>query len=207
MRRKRFRKAGGAASRKVIRKENAVLRVLVKSAGDRRGILEFGRLRLPCALGKSGITSRKREGDGATPRGRWALRGILYRPDRGLRPRSGLLARAIRASDGWCDAPEDRNYNRPVSLPYPASSERLCRDDRLYNLIVPLGYNDGPRARYRGSAIFMHIAREGFSPTEGCVALRPEDMRKLLMRLPRKAEIDIGATPRPGPYRMRRGFR
>jgi L,D-peptidoglycan transpeptidase YkuD (ErfK/YbiS/YcfS/YnhG family) len=91
--------------------------------------------------------------------------------------------RPIRPADGWCDAPADGNYNRRVKLPYSASHERLWRDDALYDLVVVLGYNDRPRSLGRGSAIFMHLARPGYVPTAGCIALSRADMLKLLARL------------------------
>jgi len=122
----------------------------------------------------------KREGDGATPIGAWPLRAVMYRPDRTARPRCALRVSPIRPDDGWCDDPSDRNYNRPVRLPYPASHELLWREDHLYDLVVVLGYNDGPRIRGRGSAIFMHLAAPDFAPTAGCIALREPDLRKLL---------------------------
>lgn len=194
--------------RKALRRRPApVIRVLFKNADSSSGLLEAGNLRVKCALGKGGVTATKREGDGATPRGRWFAREVLYRPDRVRHPGTGLPARTIQPGDGWCDAPEDRNYNRPVKLPYPASAERLARQDRLYDLIVPLGYNDGPRSKYRGSAIFMHVARPGFRPTEGCIALRREDLLKVIALLRRGAAVEIGSKPRPGPYRGRRGLR
>jgi L,D-peptidoglycan transpeptidase YkuD (ErfK/YbiS/YcfS/YnhG family) len=87
----------------------------------------------------------------------------------------------------------DRNYNRPVRLPYPASAERMWRADGLYEVVVMLGYNDVPRVQGRGSAIFMHIARDDFEPTEGCVALGARDLRRLISRLPRRCEISIRA--------------
>jgi L,D-peptidoglycan transpeptidase YkuD (ErfK/YbiS/YcfS/YnhG family) len=97
----------------------------------------------------------------------------------------------LRKSDGWCDSAFDRNYNRPVDLPYPDSAERLWREDGVYDVIVVLGYNDVPRIRNRGSAIFMHIARDRFEPTEGCVALRRDDLLRLLKVVPRFSEIVI----------------
>lgn len=93
-----------------------------------------------------------------------------------MRPQTGLPVSPLHPSLGWCDAPGDANYNRIVRLPYAASHERLWRRDHLYDLIVILGYNDYPRAQGRGSAIFMHLARAGYSPTEGCVALSRRDM-------------------------------
>ena len=121
----------------------------------------FGDCRVRCAIGKGGIVSDKREGDGGSPSGRWPLRRLLYRPDRLARPHTGLPIREIAPNDGWCDAPGDPNYNRPVTLPYDASHERLWREDHLYDLVVVLGHNDDPPAPGRGSAIFLHIAREG----------------------------------------------
>src|SRR5215469_10296624 len=95
-----------------------------------------------CALGRSGINPAKREGDGATPAGRFAMRFVFYRPDRETRPSTGLPCRPLARDDGWCDAPADPAYNRMIRLPYPASAENLWRGDRMYDLVVPLGYND-----------------------------------------------------------------
>jgi L,D-peptidoglycan transpeptidase YkuD (ErfK/YbiS/YcfS/YnhG family) len=148
-----------------------------------QGKLCLGALRFPCALGRSGCRPKQREGDGITPLGLWPIREVLYRADRLARPRTALPVRAIRLCDGWCDAAGDRNYNRPVTLPYPASHESLWREDGLYDVIVVLGYNDRPRSLGRGSAIFMHLARPGYTPTAGCIALSRADMLKLLARL------------------------
>lgn len=145
-----------------------------------RGRLTFGTLTVPCALGRSGRRSRKREGDGASPRGSFRLVQVLYRPDRVRRPATGLAVRPIKPWDGWCDAPGDRNYNRAVRLPYRASHERMWRDDRLYDLVVVLDHNTRPRMRGAGSAIFMHVARSNYAPTEGCIAVSPGDLRRVL---------------------------
>jgi len=129
-----------------------------------------------CALGRGGVSDAKREGDGATPTGAWPLRRLLYRSDRLAAPVTGLPITPIGPADGWCDAPGDKNYNLPVILPYPASAEALWREDAVYDLIVPLGYNDGPIRSGQGSAIFLHLARLGYLPTEGCVALAQADL-------------------------------
>src|SRR5690242_4061290 len=130
-------------------------------------------LQARCALGRGGAVTAdlKQEGDGATPIGVWPIRSVLYRPDREARPETALDVSAIRPNDGWCDAPNDPGYNTMVSHPYPASAERLWRDDHVYNLIVVLGFNDDPVVAGKGSAIFWHLAREDFAPTEGCVAV------------------------------------
>ena len=135
---------------------------------------------LRAALGKGGISREKHEGDHATPVGVFLLREVLYRPDRLRAPKTSLPLRPLSPADGWCDAPEDPRYNRRVTLPYGASAEQLWRGDRLYDVLVPLGYNDDPVVPGRGSAIFLHVARPDFGGTEGCVALALEDLIALL---------------------------
>jgi L,D-peptidoglycan transpeptidase YkuD (ErfK/YbiS/YcfS/YnhG family) len=157
----------------------------IRAVGRRStsGFIDMGGWRLACALGRTGAKVLKREGDGATPVGVWRLIGVLFRPDRGPRPVTGLPVRPLRPDDGWCDAAGDRRYNRLVRHPYPASAERLWRQDQLYDIVVVLDHNRRPRLRGRGSAIFIHVARDGFGPTEGCVALRAGDLRRLLARI------------------------
>jgi L,D-peptidoglycan transpeptidase YkuD (ErfK/YbiS/YcfS/YnhG family) len=186
------------------------VRILARSPANPKGVLEMGSLRFPCALGRGGRSARKREGDGATPQGVWPMRELLYRSDKGQRPLTALPVRPIRRQDGWCDAPLDRNYNRPVRLPYSASAESMARTDHLYDFVIVLGYNDNPRRAFGGSAIFVHLARGDFSPTEGCIALPRAAFLKIAARLKPGSVVDIGATPRPSgrgnAYRWRRGF-
>jgi L,D-peptidoglycan transpeptidase YkuD (ErfK/YbiS/YcfS/YnhG family) len=146
------------------------------------GEFEFGGRASRCALGSNGVVAAadKREGDGRSPLGVWPIRRVLYRPDRGPGPQTALPFAPIAPADGWCDDPNDAAYNRPVALPYPASAETLWREDALYDLIVVLGHNDDPPVPGRGSAIFLHLARPGFSPTQGCVAITRADMEAVL---------------------------
>ena len=156
------------------------LRVRPEGGGWR---LELGGWSAPCAVGRGGPVAHKREGDGGTPIGRFRLRGLYFRPDRGFVPRCGLPLWPLRPNDGWSDAPLDAAYNRAVMLPRGHSAERLWRGDRLYDLIVPLGYNDRASRPGAGSAIFLHEARPGLTATEGCVTLRRPDLLALLPRL------------------------
>ena len=133
-----------------------------------------------CAVGKGGIRSDKREGDGATPVGRFALRRLFYRPDRLQTPETGLIVQPLKPEDGWCDAPEHDAYNQLIARPFPESHEQLWRDDHVYDLIVEVGYNDDPIRAGRGSAIFMHIARSDYGATDGCVALRRDHLLQIL---------------------------
>src|SRR3954447_26518393 len=135
-----------------------------------RGWLIAGATQIPCAIGRGGIGRSKIEGDGKTPAGRFAIPYFLFRPDHGFRPRQSFRALPIRRDSAWCDDPGDRNYNRPIRLPYGNSREGLWRGDELYDVIGVLDYNIQPRVRRRGRAIFFHLARADLSPTAGCVA-------------------------------------
>jgi len=143
------------------------------------------------ALGLAGIAEDKREGDHATPVGVFPMREVLYRPDRLGPPKTRLPLRALAADDGWCDAPTDPDYNRAVKLPFRASAERLWRVDHVYDLIVPLGYNDDPVMPGRGSAIFLHVARPDYSGTEGCVALALADLLRVLSEADAKSRVIV----------------
>jgi L,D-peptidoglycan transpeptidase YkuD (ErfK/YbiS/YcfS/YnhG family) len=171
--------------------DRQTLHVEPRPGNPTRGMLRLGSLRLPCALGRSGVTHAKREGDGATPAGRYELVEVRYRGDRIAPPRTALRLRRTRPGDGWCDARGDRNYNRPVALPYPASAETMWRDDSIYDVVVVLDWNLRPRRQNGGSAIFFHLARPGYTPTEGCVAVSRADMLKLLRRLRPGAAIRV----------------
>lgn len=132
----------------------------------------------------------KREGDGASPRGRFRLLALWFRPDR-QRPQSHLPMIAIAPDDGWCDAADHRRYNCPVKTPCAASHEMMWRDDRLYDLVVDIDWNRSAITKGRGSAIFIHAARCGFSATAGCVALQAKELRWLMTRIGRNTKIDI----------------
>lgn len=155
------------------------------------GFLTWQTIRVRCALGRGGVLSDKREGDGATPAGAFPLRRLLFRADRLNRPVTGLPAEAIRADDGWCDDPRSPSYNRPVRPPFAASHEKLWRDDALYDLVAVIGHNDDPPVPGRGSAIFLHVAKPDWGPTEGCVALTRDDLLRLLAACDETASIRI----------------
>ena len=158
-----------------------------------KGMLSWpgGSARAVC--GKAGVTEDKREGDHASPAGRFPLVRAFYRPDRLAAPKTTLPLAALAPGDGWCDDPADPNYNRPVSLPYPASHEDLWRADGLYDLIVVIGYNTDPVLPGKGSAIFLHCASPDFAGTEGCIAIAREVLVPLLGLLGPGSRITIKA--------------
>lgn len=175
--------------------------IVVRARPGKRtqGLISTGAGVLPCALGRSGTSALKREGDGATPLAVLRPLAILYRRERrpwGIGP-VWLPALPVRPNLGWCDLPQDRNYNRPVRLPYRSRYEEMMRQDQLYDICVVLDWNVLPRRRNGGSAIFLHIARpgaangSGMEPTAGCIAVSPRAMARLLLLLGRKTRIVV----------------
>ena len=155
----------------------------------------FDGLERRCAVGRGGVRADKKEGDGATPAGSWPVRRLLYRADRLPPPPTALPSEPVGAADGWCDDPGDRRYNRPVRLPYPGRHERLWREDEVYDCILILGYNDDAPVPGLGSAIFLHIARPDYAPTEGCVALDRADLLDFLRHASPSSRVHVEPPP------------
>lgn len=142
--------------------------------------LQWNGRTVPCRLGRAGLAADKQEGDLRTPVGIFPLRCCYYRPDRLDAPQTELPVVALMPEDAWCDEPNHPLYNQHVTLPFSGRHEKLWREDHVYDLIVPLGYNDDPIVPDKGSAIFMHLMRDDGVGTEGCVALARADLLELL---------------------------
>jgi L,D-peptidoglycan transpeptidase YkuD (ErfK/YbiS/YcfS/YnhG family) len=168
------------------------LRVRRVVAGQSRGVLLVGARAIPVVLGRGGIAADKREGDGATPRGRFRLIRLWWRADRAARPRSLLPVRRIDRTLAWCENPTDRRYNRPFRRSATEPGDRLWRDDYLYDLVIEISHNTRPRVSGRGSAVFIHVARPDRGATAGCVALEARELRRLLARLGPETWVEIG---------------
>ena len=168
-----------------------VLRVRSRPGQRARGWLTAGPFRFPCALGHAGIVRVKREGDGGTPAGKFALLWGYFRPDRKRPIAGGVPLRPMRRDSGWCEDPASPRYNRPVRLPANDCTDWMWREDNLYDLTFVLDQNFTRRAKGCGSAIFFHLARPGLTPTAGCVVISASDMRKLAPRLSHRAEMRI----------------
>jgi len=132
------------------------------------------------ALGRAGVRREKQEGDGATPAGQLPLRRVLYRADRVKAPECAVPVEPIVPADGWCDDMEHADYNRMIRLPHDGHYEELWRQEEIYDVVGVLGWNDAPVLRGRGSSIFLHVARSDYAPTDGCVALALDDLRRVL---------------------------
>lgn len=159
--------------------------ILVKTVPNQptQAILQVGPLRVRAALGRSGIATGKMEGDGKTPKTSMKLLYGYWRSDRGPKPQTRLPMRPIKSGDLWCDAASHPAYNRPVKAPFGPSHEKMRRDDHLYDICIVMDWNISQRRRNGGSAIFLHIARPGYTPTEGCIAVSKRDMRRLLAHI------------------------
>ncbi|HXD13185.1 MAG TPA: L,D-transpeptidase family protein [Xanthobacteraceae bacterium] len=169
----------------------ATINVRPRPGRRSQGWLRAGSLVLPVALGRAGVKANKREGDGGTPRGRYRPVRLWWRGDRLPRPRILLPARRIGRADAWCEDPADRRYNRSFRRSANEPGDRLWREDGLYDLLLELDHNTRPRVAGLGSAVFIHVARRGFAPTAGCVALRLHDLQILLSRVHSRTRIVI----------------
>ncbi|MDE2375901.1 L,D-transpeptidase family protein [Bradyrhizobium sp.] len=170
----------------------SALRVRPAAGNPRRGWLTAGALTIPVALGRGGIRANKREGDGGTPRGTFRPRQVWWRADRHSRPQTYLPVRAIDAEDAWCEDPTNRHYNRAIRRGGEQGGDRLARADHLYDFIVEIDHNTRPRIAGRGSAVFLHLARDNFGPTAGCVAMTKSAMLRLLRRMGPRTRIIVG---------------
>jgi L,D-peptidoglycan transpeptidase YkuD (ErfK/YbiS/YcfS/YnhG family) len=170
----------------------SAIRIRAAAGDPRRGWLTAGGRTIPVALGRGGIRADKREGDGGTPRGIFRPRQLWWRADRHPRPRTFLAVRAITPEDAWCEDPASRHYNQPMRLDRSRGGDRLMRDDQLYDFIVEIDHNTLPRIKGRGSAVFLHLARDNFGPTAGCVSMTRSAMLHLLRRLGPRTRIVIG---------------
>jgi L,D-peptidoglycan transpeptidase YkuD (ErfK/YbiS/YcfS/YnhG family) len=167
------------------------IRVRTRPGRRSQGWLFAGPNTLRVALGRGGIKADKREGDGATPAGRFRPVRLWWRAERLPRPRTALPVRRIGPGDAWCENPADRRYNRPFQRSANEPGDRLRRNDGLYDLIIEIDHNTRPRVAGRGSAIFIHVARPGFGPTEGCIALKRHDLLRLLAMVSEKTRIIV----------------
>tara|TARA_B100001093_G_scaffold197990_2_gene190351 strand:- start:2246 stop:2740 length:495 start_codon:yes stop_codon:yes gene_type:complete len=158
----------------------------------KKNYLIFKGKQFKCSIGKSGFSINKKEGDGCTPVGTFYIENVYYRADKIKSLETNINKVKINKIDGWCDDPSQKEYNQLINFPYDFSAEELYREDSLYNIVCVLNYNTNPVKPGIGSAIFIHVAKEGYKPTEGCIALKQEDLIFLLSFIDKKTKIILG---------------
>ena len=153
--------------------------------------LHFSNYKIKCAIGKRGISRKKREGDGCTPKGAFKFKYLLYRKDKIFKIRSHLKKIVIKKNMGWCDDSSSNSYNKLIKFPFIHSAEKLYRKESIYDVILVINYNLKPIVKDKGSAIFLHIAKKNYSPTKGCLAISKKDMKLLLTFINKKTKLII----------------
>ena len=153
--------------------------------------LTFDNYKAKCAIGKRGISIKKREGDFVTPKGTFKIKEIFYRKDRVQRLITRLKKTVIKKNMGWCDDPKSKKYNKLIYFPFKYSAEKLYRKESIYDIILVLNFNMNPIRKNKGSAIFIHIAKKNYEPTKGCIAVKKKDLIKILNSITKKTEIKI----------------
>jgi L,D-peptidoglycan transpeptidase YkuD (ErfK/YbiS/YcfS/YnhG family) len=158
---------------------------------NKSGYLKYKDIKFKCALGKSGIGKKRIEGDNITPKGIFKIIKIYYRKDRIKKINSAFKLIEIKKDMGWCDDPESKKYNQLIKLPSKYRHEKLFRNDRIYDLIIVLNYNMNPVIKNKGSAIFIHIAKNNYNKTKGCIALKKKDLIEIISKIKRNTKIII----------------
>ena len=158
---------------------------------NKSGYLKYKNFTFRCALGKYGISEKKKEGDKITPKGIYKIVNIYYRQDRIKKISSKLKLIEIKKNMGWCDDPKSKKYNKLIKLPTQFNHEKLYRKDNIYDLILVLNYNMRPIIKNKGSAIFIHVANKNYKPTQGCISLKKQDLTKILSLLTKKTKVLI----------------
>ena len=161
--------------------------IIVKKSG----YLKYKNLKFQCALGKAGIKNKKMEGDNITPKGIFEIIKMYYRADKIKDIRTSIKKIKIKKNMGWCDDPNSRFYNKQIKLPTKFSHEKLYRNDNLYDLILVLNYNTNPIIKNKGSAIFLHIAKNSYKKTKGCIALKKKHLIKIISKIKKNTKIKI----------------
>ncbi len=183
----------GLSKRDIILSELIITPAPRHGAPSTQGTARLGDFSVRCALGRSGVSTNKVEGDGTTPVGRFSIRRLFYRPDRIRDLVCSIPKQSLSPADGWCDDPKDRAYNRLVMRPYPASNEEMWLESPLYDLVLVIGHNDRPVVPGKGSAVFLHVAQPDYGPTAGCVAFARMDFLTLLKEMEPTTTIVITA--------------
>ena len=157
----------------------------------KNNFLYFQKYKLRCSIGKRGISIKKREGDKKTPKGEYRLKYILYRKDRIFKLKTKLKKIPINKKMGWCDDPNSDDYNKIINYPFKFSAEKLWKKENIYDIIIVIDYNLNPVIKNKGSAIFLHIAKKKYQPTNGCIAVNKKNIRLITSTINKKTKLKI----------------
>ena len=158
----------------------------------KKHFLVYKGYKIKCCIGKSGISSMKKEGDLSTPKGIFKLGSLYYRKDRINTPKCKIKKRILLKKMGWGNDSKSKNYNKEIKFPFKYKAERLYRKDGIYDLFINIKYNFRPVIKKKGSAIFLHLSDDRYKPTEGCVAITKKDFLKILPLITKDTKISIG---------------
>ena len=147
--------------------------------------------RIKCAVGKRGIGKKKKEGDFITPIGVFKIRFLLYRKDRVKKINTTLKKYIITKNMGWCDDPKSNKYNKLITTPFNYRYEKLFKKNNTYDIILVLNYNMSPIKKNKGSAIFIHVAKNNYKSTSGCVAIKKNQLIKILKIIKKNSMVKI----------------
>ena len=153
--------------------------------------LYFKHYKVKCAVGKRGIDLKKKEGDLITPKGTYKIKKILYRKDKLKNLKSKLKKIIINKKMGWCDDAKSEQYNKLIKLPFDYSHEKIWRNDSMYDIIIIIDFNMSPVRANKGSAIFIHVAKRGFTPTKGCIAIKKKVLMQIVSEINKKTKVLI----------------
>ena len=153
--------------------------------------LTFNNYKAKCAVGKRGISIKKKEGDFITPKGTFKIREIFYRKDRVQNLITKIKKTVIRKNMGWCDDPKSKKYNKLIYFPFKYRAEKLYRSENIYDIILVLNFNMNPVKKNKGSAIFIHVAKKNLQPTQGCIALNKSELIKLVKSIKKNTAVKI----------------
>ena len=152
--------------------------------------LLYDEFKFKCSIGKNGKTTKKIEGDNKTPKGLYTLGPLYYRKDRLPKLSTKLKKIEIMKNFGWCDDVKSKLYNKPIKTNINVRHEKLYRNDKKYDLLIPIEYNSKKPKKNKGSAIFLHLT-SNYKKTQGCVAIKEKDMLILLNLINKKTKIKI----------------
>tara|TARA_Y100001970_G_C14192981_1_gene836455 strand:+ start:1151 stop:1645 length:495 start_codon:yes stop_codon:yes gene_type:complete len=157
----------------------------------KNGFLINQSLKYKCSIGFNGLSDNKSEGDGCTPIGTFKINKVLYRPDKIKDCKFLIDSEVIEKLDGWCDDVNSDFYNQKIIFPFESSAEHLYRNDDLYDIVCVIDYNLNPIIKGKGSAIFLHVATDDYLPTQGCIAIKKDELLQVALNLNKDTKITI----------------